>query len=300
MRYLLALVALLHVGPAHAFDPGAPGAFFVGDRTVTFVDANRGGRTLVTELWYPAVAPERDAKPRKDRSPLVLLLHGHCGSRLNYSYLARHIASRGCTVAAPDIPDFCHDRGVVDVTQPPLDVTYLRKALRDRNGPAADFVTSLRGKQAAVVGHSLGGYVAANAALADSRLPVVVLLAPFALQKTASALAARPHRPAVLVEAGLADTLTAFATVVRPFYDLLAPPAFLVSITGGTHSGFTDTDDSITPEQHARQQALAKRFAAAAIERYLAHDRRAARALTSHDAGLQGDDVALEVHGAAR
>jgi len=298
MRYLLVLAALLQVGLAHGFDPSAPGVFFVGDRTVTFVDASRGGRTLVTELWYPALAPARDAEPRTDLSPLVLLLHGHCGSRLNYTYLARHIASRGCTVAAPDLPDFCADTGAVDITQPPLDVTFLRKALRDKTGPTKAFVPSLRGKKAAVVGHSLGGYMAVNAALADSKLPVLVLLAPFAVPKAASDLAALKHRPAVLVEAGLADTRATFTGVVRPFYDLLVRPSFLVSITGGTHSGFTDTDDSLTPEQLARQQDLAKRFAAAAIERYLAHDLRAARALTSHDAGLQGDDVALEVHAA--
>src|SRR5262245_34803987 len=292
MRYLLiTLAALLHAGLAHGFDPGATGLFYVGDRTVTFVDASRGGRTLVTELWYPALTPERDAKPRKDRSPLVLLFHGHCGSRLNYSYLARHIASRGCTVAAPDIPDFCASGGAVDVTQPPLDVTFLRKALRDRNGPTADFVPSLRGKQAAVIGHSLGGLVVANAAIADSQLRVLVLLAPVPSEPAATALAARRHRPAVLVEAGLADTLLPLTSVMRPFFDQLVPPSFLVTIAGGTHSGFADTDDSITPEQHSRQQALAKRFAAAAIDRYLARDPRAARPLTSHDAGLRGVDV---------
>lgn len=300
MRSGLALVVVFATSLALAYDPGAPGPRPIGETTITFVDTSRAGRTLVTEVWYPARTAGRDAAPRRGRSPLVLLLHGHCGSRLNYSYLARHLASRGSTVAAPDLPGFCLSSGPLNLVDPPLDVTYLRTALRGRQGPGAALARSLRGKAAAVVAHSLGASVTANAALADPQVRVLLLLAPFASAEAGIGLAQLPHRPAILVAAGSADSTTTLEGLIRPFYDQLAEPSFLLTIVGGSHSGFTDHDSATTPEQHARQQELTRRFVAAGVERYLVRDPHAGRALTVRDTLRQGDDVTLEVHALRR
>ena len=60
------LIAALPAGAASRFDPSTPGRFPIGDTTLTLVDAARG-RTLVTEIWYPAAATARDASPRAGR-----------------------------------------------------------------------------------------------------------------------------------------------------------------------------------------------------------------------------------------
>src|SRR5262249_7511537 len=79
----------------------------------------------------------------------------------------------------------------------------------------------------------------------------------------------------------------------QAFFGGLVAPAFLVTIAGGTHSGLTDMDASLTPEQLACEQMLARRYVVAFIERYLAHERGFARFLVPADAAAEGTDVAL-------
>ena len=67
----------------------------------------------------------------------------------------------------------------------------------------------------------------------------------------------------------------------------------LVKIVGGTHSGFTDMDGSLTAAQLARQETLVRRYATAFLLRYLRQDRRFATVLTPTDAASQGADVEL-------
>jgi hypothetical protein len=61
-----------------------------------------------------------------------------------------------------------------------------------------------------------------------------------------------------------------------------------VKIAGGTHSGFTDVDRSLTADALARQEGLARRYATAFLERYLVGQRRFARFLGPADASKQG------------
>jgi predicted dienelactone hydrolase len=126
-------------------DPAALGPYPVGVRTETFVDTLRidpdtgAPRTLVTEIWYPAVEaaragpfqdyvlydripedlrgdlkPEdlgtlhtlavRDAAPRDDgvTFPVVVFSHGKGGLREQSTYFTVYLASHGYVVAAPD------------------------------------------------------------------------------------------------------------------------------------------------------------------------------------------------------
>src|SRR5262245_21375351 len=102
-----AMVALLGfalvTSAAAAPDLTRPGRRAVGVTTVEAIDQSRGNRALPTELWYPARRAGRDTRPLRQRHPLVLIVHGLCGSRLYYDYLAPHLASHGFVVAAPDL-----------------------------------------------------------------------------------------------------------------------------------------------------------------------------------------------------
>ncbi len=127
-------------GPGVAIDPAAPGPFQVGVMTVEFVDPTReGGRTLVTEIWYPATddaigmetvtySPQdifrpdavevlgedlsseivttavRDAPMRSDAGPypVVFFSHGSGGVRMQSTYYTVDMASHGYVVVSPD------------------------------------------------------------------------------------------------------------------------------------------------------------------------------------------------------
>jgi hypothetical protein len=80
-----------------------------------------------------------------------------------------------------------------------------------------------------------------------------------------------------------------------PFFQALPAPAWLVTITGGTHSGFTDVAAGMSPVALLRQQALVARYATAFLEGVLANRRRMRRFLTPADAARQGADVSLVV-----
>jgi predicted dienelactone hydrolase len=228
----------------------------------------------------------------------VLVAHGNCGFRTNYEYLTVTLASWGFMVAAPDFPTFnktdCDNHVPPgDALDLPRDLSFLRSALHDPHTPAAELARRVRGRRAGVIGHSLGGFAVVNAAIGDPLLSPVVGLAPAASATHATMLGEmRPGR-AVLAVGGSADRTLPFDLLTAPFFAALSPPAFLVKVLGGTHSGFTDVDRGLTPEQLARQQTLTRRYTIAFLKRYLARDRRFRDVLTPADAAAQGADVEL-------
>ncbi len=115
----------------NSFDPSERGRFPVGVRTFTVVDAQRDGRTLPVEVWYPAHEAHRgqdldrasmdvvrvpipggpstrqlavrEARPTAGGThPLVVFSHGHAGFRCASTFLTTHLASHGFVVVAPD------------------------------------------------------------------------------------------------------------------------------------------------------------------------------------------------------
>ncbi len=296
----LTLLALLFAGSAWAarIDPGAAGPDPVGVSTLVLVDASRA-RTLVTEIWYPAPVAQRDVVPRGGRFPLVLMAHGFCGFRTNYEYLTVRLASWGFIVAAPDFPGLnqtdCANgvpAGNPAVDQP-ADLSFLRSVFHDRTGPAVGFVRHVRGQHTGLAGHSLGGLAVLHAAVADPHFTVVAALAAFTDGLQASDFATLRPRRAMMSLGGTADMLLPFDMWAARLFTFFQPPAFLVKIVGGTHSGFSDMDAQLAPDALVRQQTLTQRYVTALFRRELAGDRRFAAVLTPADAEAQGADVVL-------
>jgi len=100
---LAALASCVAGAASAALDPSGDGPHAVGVATLVLEDSSRD-RSLTVELWYPAEVSGRDAPIARRRHRLVMLLHGHCGSRTNYGYLATALAGFGFVVAAPDLP----------------------------------------------------------------------------------------------------------------------------------------------------------------------------------------------------
>jgi predicted dienelactone hydrolase len=140
---LLALLAGVARPAGGVCTGGCPAAALPGPHrvgvtgfTATYVSPLAETRPLVTEVWYPADAqaagaPEdprfggvRDAAPARGRFPLLVFSHGFSngqGARGAYPAYARHLASHGFIVAAPDHPNDTVQAFARSIVQRPYD-----------------------------------------------------------------------------------------------------------------------------------------------------------------------------------
>ena len=298
MRWWTGVVVLLAagVGSAAPVDPSGPGRFAVGVTSVDLVDTDRDNRVIRTEIWYPGRSAVRDAPFVKRRFPLIVFVHGNCGSRDNYEYLTTHLAGHGFVVAAPDIRGYfagdCNPSasGTPRRDDPWRDLSFVRAAFHDRRSPLAPFRRLVRGQRTGLAGHSLGGVWAQQAMLADARFTAVALLATLPVQD--DIVVPAPSRATVVLGA-TDDDLLPYEDFSLPLFQALAAPTFLVKVVGGTHSGFTDVDANLAPGSLQRQQAIVRRYVTALFLWALAGRRSAVRYLTPEDAQQFGDDLAL-------
>lgn len=178
--------------PEHA----AYGAFAVGVTTREFVNADqvdvvntgadgdiaRYDRPLTVEIWYPATddtAPGgtyttllrdgetevsltgqavRDAAPRGETYPLVIISHGYPGNRWLLGWLGENLASKGYVVASIDHTGSTYDNQAAfgsTLVNRPWDQRFVvdqMATLPDEIGAMVD------AENTAVIGYSMGGY----------------------------------------------------------------------------------------------------------------------------------------------
>jgi len=291
-RRILTILLVLALGSSARStpDPTRPGKLAVGVTTVDAVDESRGGRTLPTEVWYPARRPGRDVAPLPRRYPLVLIAHGFCGSRLYYDYLATHLTSHGFVVAAPDFTGLTRaacDAGHVTATigDLPLDLSFVARELHDAAGPFGRWARHVRGKATGLVGNSLGGIAVVEAAKMDPSFTAIVGLAPAVTAAAAPPLVGLTPRRAWMIMGATGDDLVSFTDWTRPFFEGLPAPAFLVRFTGGSHTGFSDENPETTPDPRQAQHDTTLRYATPFLLEYIAHKNAFARRLRPNDDG---------------
>jgi len=285
------LVLAVATGAAGAPDPTRPGKLAVGVTTADAVDGSRGNRTLPIEIWYPARRSGRNAEPRRQRHPLVLIAHGLCGSRLYYDYLAVHLASHGFVVAAPDFPGVTRaacDAGQLHLSFPDLalDLSFVARELHEAAGPLGMWARHVRGTATGLIGNSLGGIAVVEAARTNSSFTAIVGLAPAVTADAAPPLAGLTPRRAWMVMGATGDDLVSFTGATQPFFEGLPAPAFLVRFTGGSHTGFSDENPDTEPDPRQAQHDATKRYATPFLLRYLAHRNGLARRLRPSDDGI--------------
>lgn len=151
----------------------------------------RSDRTLVVEMWYPAIAgtklgttyttllrdgrtevalhgmAARQATAADGDFPLVILSHGYPGNRMLMSHLGENLASKGYLVASIDHADSTYG-----------DAAYLSgrafgSTLVNRPLDTRFVIDALKASRAAIIGYSMGGYgalVAGGARVAETAL----------------------------------------------------------------------------------------------------------------------------------
>ena len=114
------------------------------------------------------------SKVKQSTQPLVVISHGFGANRKYLSYLARHLASHGISVAAIEHPGsnmaaINQARNAADLKKllsptefinRPKDISFSLDELAKLNNKSGKFQGKLNTQQVSVIGHSLGGYTA--------------------------------------------------------------------------------------------------------------------------------------------
>ncbi len=146
-----------------SFNPAETGSQYVQERTLRLRDRSRQRTILVDFYWA-----------YNSSGPLVILSHGFGSDRKFLTYLARHLASHGVTVASVEHPgsNYTWISGVSLGGNPgtllpgsefidrPKDVSFVLDELKEINEGFGRLRGKLNTEQVTVIGHSLGGYTA--------------------------------------------------------------------------------------------------------------------------------------------
>lgn len=147
-----------------SFDPAAAGKEAVQQQTLTLQDRQRNRIIPVDIYWGKGDA----------QAPLVVISHGFGANRKFLSYLARHLASHGITVAAIEHPgsnviavnqasaqaNLAQLLPATEFIERPKDISFLLNELAKLNTQSGKLQGKLNTEKVTVIGHSLGGYTA--------------------------------------------------------------------------------------------------------------------------------------------
>ena len=240
----------------------------VGRATYLLTDHSRDQRTLPVEVWFPLSQPGGEpmmyellpnvgfygtavsgGTPPSDPLPVVIVSHGHMGTRLVYSQLCEALAARGYFVVSPDHPgdtmaDVLMGAGVDEVTNIELrvdDLTFVYESLIG-NRDGFDHGCVIDPRRVHALGHSFGAYGIVEWSArggTGAALASLVALQPYLLPLTSSSL--QSVATPLLIVAGDKDVTTPVATNVTPaLQHLPAEMTTAVVLTGVGHQGCSD------------------------------------------------------------
>ncbi len=230
------------------------GPHAVGEVDRTFVDASRptpahgdfsgaAARTLEATLWFPEDAD--------GAHPLVVYSHGFMSMRSEAERYAADLASHGFVVVAADYPatNFRAPGGpnIADATSQPGDVAFLIDAVTGWSEAERPFRGTIDAERIGAAGLSLGGFTTTVAAfhptLRDPRIAAAVSIAgPSAM--FAPAFFANADVPFLMI-AGDVDAIVDYAANAAPIPRKLAHGGALLTLAGGTHTGFSPAGDGV-------------------------------------------------------
>ena len=151
-----------------SFDPTILGKSKVIEQTIVFQDRKRD-RNIPVDIYYPQ---QNSLLSALRPTPLVVISPGLGANRQFFSYLARHLASHGLTVAALEHPDrTVSPNSLLPATEfinRPKDISFLLDELSKLNQQPGALQGKLNTEKVSIIGHSLGGYTAL--ALAGGKL----------------------------------------------------------------------------------------------------------------------------------
>lgn len=205
--------------------------------TIGWIDTSipkTGGGMLLVSVYYPSIITGEGADPNTTDAPYPTLLFspGFQSTIDNYRIFAFRIASWGFVSAIVG-----SEPGSWDI-QRATDLNDTLNWLDEQNDNSSFKLGQMIDESKfGVSGHSLGGEAALIVSLSDSRLKVVVPIAPFIVPSMTviSPESATAINIPVLILAGSADIISPPSTTAYPFYENGNPPKFCVTIIGSDH-----------------------------------------------------------------
>lgn len=223
---LLLALALVSSGPARALE--------IGHRQIELVDAARGGRAVLCEVYYPAEVAGEGVALAPGAFPVVSFGHGYLLPWSAYEWFWAALVPEGYVVALPRTEGGLFPSHGAFAGDLALVIAALREAGRD---PASPFFGHI-GPTAAAMGHSMGGGASLLAAAGDAGIDAVANLAAAETSPSAVAAAAGIAAPA-LVFAGSHDCVAPPAEHQLAMYGALGSACkTYISVTGGSHCQF--------------------------------------------------------------
>lgn len=270
--------------PAHSTRQTAP--FAVGLHVLRLVDSSRTiqlpngesePRTLVTEVFYPALgAAGRAATSNATAAtadgpfPLVIFGHGFDETPRLYARLLEAWARAGYVVAAPVFPlenaDAPGGPDEADLVNQPGDMTFVISRMLALSEGGSGFAAGLIDPaEIAVSGQSDGGdtalAVAYDAPYRDPRVGAAIILSGAEIPALGS-FAFPQNGPPLLATQGTADTIN-LPSATETFFAAAQPPKYLLMLIGAEHLPPYSTEQP--------QLGIVERVTIAFLDGYLKH-----------------------------
>jgi pimeloyl-ACP methyl ester carboxylesterase len=229
---------------ASAFLAPAPKAlaqsYAIGNTTVSFVDASRGGRVVATDVYYPADTGGSGVPvggPAGLEYPVVSFGHGYQLTVDKYDFVWQGLVPGGYIVALPKTGGELFPSHL----EFGKDLAFVIEALRQAGEDPASIFFRRVAPEAAVMGHSMGGGASFLAAKENSTITAIANFAAAETDPSAIQAAAVVSAPA-LVFSGSHDCVTPPPSNQVPMYDALASGCrTYISITGASHCQFAES-----------------------------------------------------------
>lgn len=212
-------------------------SYEIGHISETFFDPDRGDRSILTEIYYPAESPGDDvppAVPGGEGFPVVAFGHGYLMGWDSYENVWTALVPAGYIVALPRTAGELFP----DHLEFGLDLAFLvRRMQEEGDDPGSPFFAKV-GPRSAVAGHSMGGGASLLAAAEDPEITAVFGLAPAETNPSAIEAASSIDAHA-LIFAGSFDCVAPPALHQLPMYDALGSNCrTYIEIDGASHCQF--------------------------------------------------------------
>jgi len=227
------LVSLWFLGPI------AAQPFSIGHRQLTFIDAERNDRPILTELYYPSTMTGDDV-PISDVGgvtyPLVAFGHGFVMEWSAYANIWNALVPQGYIIAFPRT-----ETGISpDHLTFARDLAFIIRAIQEEGKTAGSPFFGRVDSTSCVMGHSMGGGSSFLAVQFNEDISAIVNFAAAETNPSAIDVCPTIHIPA-LIFAGGNDCITPPETNQVMMYDSLASDCkTLVQITGASHCQFAE------------------------------------------------------------
>lgn len=211
----------------------------IGHVQITYTDPARSGRSIQTEIYYPATTAGTSVPVAAGAFPIIAFGHGFVMTWDAYQNMWEDMVPQGYIVAFP------RTEGSISPVHAEFgkDLAFLISKLQSESATNSSslFYNHVNSKSA-IMGHSMGGGSSFLAAENNTSITTMVTFA--AANTTPSSISAAQHVSVpTLVFSGQNDCVAPAATHQVPMYDSLASSCkAFISIKGAAHCEFANSN----------------------------------------------------------